>query len=237
MVSKAQAAADIVAAIALLFFSALLATVVANALVPGRPHLALIVVLQAALVLIGLRALLEPRGERWRDIGLGRIRAQHVPQAFAALVLCLVAGSVVNLLVYIISPDELATHLQGLQGVASELTTGQPFSITVLMLLLVGFYEELLARGLLLARARTLLGGTWRPVLLASLLFGLGHWYQGWLGVVQTAAIGTVFAALTLRWGTLWPAILAHAGLNIISIAGIEKLDIALLSRGLNGSF
>jgi membrane protease YdiL (CAAX protease family) len=92
----------------------------------------------------------------------------------------------------------------------------------------VGVYEELTARGFLLARCRTAFDGVWAPVLLSSLLFGLGHVYQGWIGVVQTTVIGTVFAVYTVRWGTVWPAILAHALLNTLSVITLAGLDSRL---------
>jgi uncharacterized protein len=67
--------------------------------------------------------------------------------------------------------------------------------------------------------------GRWWPALLvSSILFGLAHLHQGWVGAVQTMLIGVVFAAFTIRWGTLWPAILAHAGLNLASLLVLEGL-------------
>ncbi|WP_404840870.1 type II CAAX prenyl endopeptidase Rce1 family protein [Alkalilimnicola ehrlichii] len=48
------------------------------------------------------------------------------------------------------------------------------------------------------------------------------------MGVIQTAVIGVVFARLVLRWGSLWPVIIAHALLNSFSLimfrvlAGLE---------------
>ena len=87
----------------------------------------------------------------------------------------------------------------------------------------VGFYEEVVARGFLLARCRVLLHTRWAAVLLSSLLFGLAHLYQGWGGVVLTAIVGAVFAGITLRWGTLWPVILAHAGLKLSTPVALDR--------------
>ena len=92
--------------------------------------------------------------------------------------------------------------------------------------LVVGRNEEVLARGLLLARSRVLFGGTWLPVVFSAVLFGLGHFYQGAYGVVQTALFGVVLAVFTLRWGTLWPAIMAHASINMLSVVQLDKLNL-----------
>ncbi|RFA29170.1 hypothetical protein CAI21_10395 [Alkalilimnicola ehrlichii] len=55
-----------------------------------------------------------------------------------------------------------------------------------------------------------------------------GPYVPGTVGVIQTAVIGVVFARLVLRWGSLWPVIIAHALLNSFSLimfrvlAGLE---------------
>jgi len=62
-----------------------------------------------------------------------------------------------------------------------------------------------------------LLGWSWGAALLSSTLFGLLHAYQGWLGIVRTAALGFVLAASFIITGALWPAILAHAILDVMA--------------------
>ena len=53
--------------------------------------------------------------------------------------------------------------------------------------------------------------------LIVIVAFAIGHAYQGLKGVVQTAIIGTVCTVLVLATGSLWPAIVLHAGLNFVS--------------------
>jgi membrane protease YdiL (CAAX protease family) len=48
-------------------------------------------------------------------------------------------------------------------------------------------------------------------------IFGLGHAYQGATGIVKTGVIGLVMALLTVLSGSLWPAILFHATMDITS--------------------
>jgi membrane protease YdiL (CAAX protease family) len=64
------------------------------------------------------------------------------------------------------------------------------------------------------------------PIVFSSVLFGLGHFYQGIYGIVQTALFGAVLAALTLRWGTLWPAIFAHAAVNMLSVVELGNIKL-----------
>ena len=53
--------------------------------------------------------------------------------------------------------------------------------------------------------------------LASSVLFGMGHAYQGVVGVAKTAGVGLVLAAITLLSGSLVPAILLHAVLDLTS--------------------
>jgi len=86
---------------------------------------------------------------------------------------------------------------------------------------------EELTRAFLLSR----LGGIWqtertRQLLLIALalLFGLGHAYQGWVGVVGTAYIGYVLGAYYLRQGRLLPVVLAHGLYDTLSVLVLVAL-------------
>jgi CAAX protease family protein len=65
--------------------------------------------------------------------------------------------------------------------------------------------EEILYRGFL-----TLLAGLWGAVLISSIAFGLGHIYQGWMGVVRTSCIGLAFGVAYALTNSLWWLMLAH---------------------------
>lgn len=75
-----------------------------------------------------------------------------------------------------------------------------------------GVVEETAFRGYLMTRLRIL--GKFRswviPVIISSLVFGSLHAYQGLPGVIVIAVYGALFAALYIRTGTIWPAIIAH---------------------------
>ncbi len=206
--------------------SALSASVVVGLFTGGRAGLTVTVVVQALLTLAGVNALLEWRRRSWSGIGMLRPRAADLGRALLVLVVGIAVNAALVLPVALVAPQSLYAHLGELQSVAGELSAGTPLAGLLGLLLLVGFYEEILARGLLLTRARDLFGGIWVPVLLSSVLFGLGHFYQGLFGVVQTAIFGAVLALFTIRWGTLWPAILAHAAINMLSVVQLGKLNL-----------
>ncbi len=80
---------------------------------------------------------------------------------------------------------------------------------------LAGFGEEFVYRGYLLNRVAQILGGGRRAWLAAlgatTVLFGLGHVYQGASGVIDTALAGLVFGVVYIFGGrNLWMPIIAH---------------------------
>ncbi|HYL20762.1 MAG TPA: CPBP family intramembrane glutamic endopeptidase [Gemmatimonadales bacterium] len=80
---------------------------------------------------------------------------------------------------------------------------------------LAGFGEEFVYRGYLLNRIAQLLGGRPRAWLVSlgatTVVFGLGHVYQGASGVIDTALFGFLFGVLYLLAGrNLWVAVIAH---------------------------
>ena len=52
---------------------------------------------------------------------------------------------------------------------------------------------------------------------LSSCAFGLLHGYQGWLGVLRTGIMGFFLAASFVISGSLWPAVIAHVTLDLVS--------------------
>ena len=77
-----------------------------------------------------------------------------------------------------------------------------------------GVCEEFLFRGFLLWYA-----AQWLPLPVAALLqavaFGVGHAYQGARGVMLTGVAGLFFTGVRLVAGSLWPAMLIHALMDL----------------------
>lgn len=79
-----------------------------------------------------------------------------------------------------------------------------------------GVSEEVLVRGLLIAFGVGALG---LPPLIAAaaatVLFGLVHFYQGWLGMLATTVLGAVLAGLYLATGSLLLPIILHVLIDV----------------------
>ena len=96
---------------------------------------------------------------------------------------------------------------------------------------LAGMTEELAFRGILLDRL--LARGIWPAVTISSILFGLMHlanlfvgspWYTVLLQVVFAAMAGTGYAAMRLRTSSLWPPIVLNALFDLtFRVAAVES--------------
>lgn len=151
---------------------------------------------------------------RWSDVGVRRPRA-----GWWMPVLSVVAGAI------------------GLQLLTGPLDSMTPTAETVAFQALIpGLDEELLFRGLLLLlldRALAARREMWSSrvgwsALLTSVLFGLGHGLhlrEGFevtldLGsVIVSTLLGVLLVWLRIRWNSLWPAVLAHNGINSSIVA------------------
>ncbi|RKH26096.1 CPBP family intramembrane metalloprotease [Corallococcus praedator] len=97
-------------------------------------------------------------------------------------------------------------------------------AFAAIMVLVTGF-EEFVFRAFLVPRLRVVLG-RWVPaVLVAALLFCVGHFYEGILAVFQTFVIGAWFGFVFWFRGRLLPLIVAHAAFNTISFALVMWLS------------
>ena len=95
-------------------------------------------------------------------------------------------------------------------------------------------WEETVFRGFLLGRLRasipvqdpqeTSLRRDVMAIVLTAICFGLGHGYQGVLGIVQTTLAGMALGALTVWRNSLWPAIGAHLAIDAFGLVMIKML-------------
>lgn len=76
-----------------------------------------------------------------------------------------------------------------------------------------GICEEIFFRGFLTWYFLAWMGPI-LAVILASLLFGIGHVYLGIAQVPKTAMIGLILAIVVSLTGSLWPAMLLHAAVD-----------------------
>ena len=99
-------------------------------------------------------------------------------------------------------------------------------------MLCVGFLEEILFRGFLF-KAIIAKDGAKKAIIISSVTFGLGHLLNLLNGrgmelvtnlcqVTGAIAIGFLLVTIFYRGGSLWPCILTHSGIDMVSTFGSE---------------
>ncbi len=135
------------------------------------------------------------------------------------VVLVVLAGLCLLILYQLVAARISAAYREKLQSmpVATEVAIMLPHSaperrVWLLLSLSAGLTEELLYRGFLTYLLVTLFPelSTYLVLLIAALLFGLGHSYQGLAGMFKTSIYGGLLVALYAICGSLLPGILLH---------------------------
>ena len=80
------------------------------------------------------------------------------------------------------------------------------------------FCEEFLFRGYLLAQLHDWLHSMMWAWLACSVAFGLAHFYQGWSGMTRAGLLGALLAYPVVRWGSLYPSMLAHWMIDAVAL-------------------
>lgn len=164
------------------------------------------------------------RGLSWQSIGLG-VPARPGWLALQALLALLVGWSAA-----------LAAMLLAVRGFGwgaidtarfadVEGNTGALLGALAISWTTAAFGEEVLFRGFLQSRLRSMLGERRYAGVMAAfaqaVLFGLGHAYQGATGSLVSAAIGLAFGLLMLRFRTVWPLVIAHGLIDTVSMLAL----------------
>jgi membrane protease YdiL (CAAX protease family) len=88
------------------------------------------------------------------------------------------------------------------------------------------FGEEIAYRGYLMTRAADLgrrsVAAQWIGMVFVSALFGLGHYYKGFAGIVDSTFAGLILGSAYLLAGrNLWACILAHGLIDTVGVAAL----------------
>lgn len=185
--------------------------------VPGaRARFYLTAILTAWGLTICVIALWAARARPWAALGLGSGTPLRltIGLALAALVIGLLWAQWRAILA---RPERLELVRRKLGTIAALMphTPGERRGFT-LVAITAGICEEVLFRGFVMWYV-----GVWTgPVLAAAIssaLFGFAHIYLGVWHVPRTAIIGVAFALIVLATGSLWPAIIIHAAVDLHS--------------------
>ncbi len=103
---------------------------------------------------------------------------------------------------------------------------GAEFLLAAVLVAVVAVTEETIFRGYLLLRFQTLLRSPALAVLLSSVIFSLGHGYEGSAGLVTVGVMGAVFAVIYLWRRSLVAPIVMHFLQDFLSIVLLPWLGV-----------
>jgi membrane protease YdiL (CAAX protease family) len=122
----------------------------------------------------------------------------------------------------------LLMHALGLSStvVASGLDTSQWWTVPVLVLAAFenAVLEEFVVLGYVLVRLRQLGFSDVKAIVVASVLRGSYHLYQGLGGFFGNLVMGLLFGWLYRRWGRVTPLVVAHTLLDVGAFVGYAVL-------------
>ena len=118
----------------------------------------------------------------------------------------------------VVRNSEELEKLRGTMGDLRALAPQSPEEVRAFSLVAVtaGICEEIVYRGVLMAVLVPAIG-LWPTVGLTSVIFGMGHVYQGFEGIVKSTLVGLAMALLTVFSGSLFVAIVLHAVVDLTS--------------------
>lgn len=128
-----------------------------------------------------------------------------------------------------IDGSQLKAALRQIDAIKITPDSWRELVLFLVVAITAGVWEELLYRGFLLWYLTPHIGVI-GAVTLSSLMFGLGHAYQGPQGVISTTILGTAFALLYLASGSLWWLMALHAAIDIQ--AGFVTFRIKRIAGG-----
>ncbi len=143
-------------------------------------------------------------------------------------------GITVGMLIVIFLPAVLAIRNEKIRAKAGKAAKNLAFLLPStreerrwwwLVCLTAGICEEIVYRGFLLHYFHVVpLHLSWTLALVvSSLIFGIGHLYQGIAGAVQTAVMGFVLGAMFLATGNLLLPMVVHAVLDLRVLAMLPE--------------
>lgn len=172
--------------------------------------------LDAALV-IGLTiTFLWAHGESVREVLIGR-RSILREVLFGIALVPVVFGLVILVLALVLT---YAPWLHNVPRNPLEDMLGSQLdaAIFAVVVMIAGGVREEVQRGFIVHRFGQYLGGGGTGVVIHSVLFGLGHYDQGYDAAIATGLLGLFWGTLYLRRGSIVAPVVSHAAFNLAQV-------------------
>ena len=124
-------------------------------------------------------------------------------------------GTAVFFIVLVQLSGDAERELEQRRQFMSELPTRDVLA-SLALLVAVGFHEELLFRGLMLPLLKRATGRWWVAIAVSSCTFGMLHFTQGWVAMIQITGLAVVLSLCFIGSRSLIAVSLAHFAFNFL---------------------
>jgi hypothetical protein len=173
--------------------------------------------LDAVLVLGLVHLFLRAHGESVREVLIGRVRVLR--EVLLGIAMIPLAFFVVVLILALVLTFVPQLHNVLKNPLEDMLRTRSDAAIFAVVVMVSGGVREEVQRGFIIHRFSQFLGGGAFGVIVFSLLFGLGHFEQGYDAVLATGTLGMFWGFVYLRRGSIIAPVVSHAGFNLAQVA------------------
>ena len=156
---------------------------------------------------------------KWRETGFLRMpRGIAVSLHFYAA-LGILGNAALNALMNLLDVTRYFPEYDEIMELAMG---GSPFFLVLAIVILAPLVEELIFRGLVMGHLLTKMK---RPfaILLSSIIFGAIH--LNMLQIIYAALMGALLALVYVRSRSIWAAIIAHSGFNMVGVIAQLFID------------
>jgi membrane protease YdiL (CAAX protease family) len=186
-------------------------------------QLALVVGLKSAIILAVVWPLLRASGERLADLGFGpRLLGRSLlPGTLWAVALFVLGHLVIGSFLSAVGLGRGTSP-----SVRALFRDPREAPLWVFCAVVGGGFNEELVRAFALTRFEEAFGqrGLALAVVVDSMAFGTGHLYQGTSGAVVAGLMGLSFALIFVHRRRVADAMVAHAGFDVLGVAGAYAL-------------
>jgi membrane protease YdiL (CAAX protease family) len=162
-------------------------------------------------------------GEPWKTFGVRRFRP-FADTGWGVLIVLIDAMAITAAYRFgltLVDSDTLARTYEPIFQFDAPVSTIE-FGVFILLCLAIGCSEEIVMRGYLIPRFESLLGSTWKSVLLTTLLFASYHIYQGAWSILWISITGFVLGCSFCFLRRLWPVVIGHALMDFLALVPRE---------------
>lgn len=187
------------------------------------PYVAAVSLMDTVVLIALMLFFVRARGEDPRTLFLGS--RPVLQEARVGVPLLFVAFGIAVALMLTVQASAPWLHNVARNPFQDAVKTRVDVALLIVLVVVAGGLREEAQRAFLLGRFERWLGGARVGLVVTSVAFGLGHYYEGRDAVIVTAALGAFWGALYLRRRSIAAPVVSHGGFNLLQV--VQFLAVA----------